>query len=120
MPLKNIRAESGSSIIWFINLLGITVLLLLTMVATVDQFIRVANFKNYLEQYSLSIKSLTNLGFTIEQAELKLKSVVSKSNYSVNAHWLADSKTIEASGCFTWEAPLVVFSRDICLIARAR
>ncbi len=122
MPLQFLRfkSEDGTGLIWFINLLGIVVLVLLTMISSVDQFLRVAKYKDFLEQYAVSTKSLINLGQTIAQAEQKLIPVVRENQYSVTTTLLEDGTTVEAHGCIHWEAPLVIFNRDICLSALAR
>ena len=120
MRFLNFKSEVGTGLIWFINLLAIVVLVLLIMISSVDQFVRVAKYKDFLEQYALSTKSHINLGQTVAQAEQKLIPVVRENPYSVTTTLLEDGTTVEAHGCIHWEAPLVIFNRDICLSALAR
>lgn len=120
LRFRRFKSDDGTGLIWFINLLGIVVLVLLTMISSVDQFVRVAKYKDFLEQYAVSTKSLINLGQTVAQAEQKLIPVVRENQYSVTTTLLGDGATVEAHGCLHWEAPLVIFNRDICLSALAR
>lgn len=90
------------------------------MVSSVDQFVRLSQFQDYLEEYALSVKALTNLHETIDQAKVKLNSSLGATTDGLSVNWMQDGVTVEVRGCLDWKAPLISLSQQHCLSARAR
>ena len=120
LRFHKLNSEAGSSLIWFINFTGLLIVLVLVMVSSVDQFVRLSQYQDFLEEYALSVKALTNLNDTIEQAQMKLNSSLGDTTDGLSANWMQDGVTVEVNGCLDWKAPLISLSQQYCLSAKAR
>lgn len=123
-----VREDKGSALIWFVFLVALLCLLVLTLAASVHQYLFARELTNFTEQFALALKTrlqfspsadfsgLANgLLFEVSQGysfpELRLRQLS-----------LEAGDTVRVVFCAKWTSPVnsVDATRTICEIALAR
>jgi len=123
-----VKEEKGSALIWFVFLVALLCLLVLTLAASVHQYLFARELTNFTEQFALALKTrlqfspsadlyglANNLLFEVAQSyafpELRLGQLS-----------LEAGETVRVVFCAKWTSPVnsVDAARTICEIALAR
>ncbi len=115
--------ESGSSLIWFVSLLALVVLVLLTLVSSLHQFLFARKLHDYTEQVALAGKTWLSQGLTVSEVEDRFSQLPEFPRKITDMKvTYQDGRTLEVSLCSTWlpPVPAVVGSVEICENAKAR
>lgn len=115
--------EAGSSLIWFVSLLALTVLILLTLVSSMHQFLFARKLHDYTEQVALAGKTWLLQGVDLGTLEAKLDQLPSFPSFLTKRKIdYLDGKTLEVELCSTWVSPitLITASAEMCESAKAR
>jgi Flp pilus assembly protein TadG len=122
------QSEQGSALIWFVFLVALLTLVVLTLAAAISQYILARELTDFTEQFALAVKTKLQLspGMNISTlASSLLTEVANKFNFAELklAHLsLEAGQTVKVSFCARWDSPITSFSasRTICELALAR
>ena len=122
------RDESGSALIWFVFLVALLCLLVLTLAASVHQYLFARELIDFTEQFALAVK--TKLQFqenmpVSSMASTLLSEVVSQYSFTglqLKQVSLEAGETVKVVFCADWVSPVTSIdaSRRICEMALAR
>lgn len=123
-----VRDESGSALIWFVFLVALLCLVVLTLATSIHQYLFARELIDFTEQFSLAVK--TKLQFqensTVSSIASSLLSEVAP-NYSFDGLQLKQvtleaGETVKVMFCADWSSPVTAIdaSRRICEMALAR
>jgi Flp pilus assembly protein TadG len=123
-----VSSEKGSALIWFVFLVAILCLVVLTLASAVHQYLFARELIDFTEQFALGVKTRYQLqpGSNISSLASSLLQEVA-SQYSFSALQLKQvsletGETVRVIFCAQWESPIasVSASRTICEVALAR
>ena len=121
-------SEKGSALIWFVFLVAILCLVVLTLASAVHQYLFARELIDFTEQFALGVKTRYQLqpGSNISSlASSLLQEVASQYSFSslqLRQVSLETGETVRVIFCAKWEPPVAVVSasRTICEVALAR
>ncbi len=123
-----VREESGSALIWFVFLVVLLCLIVLTLASSIHQYLFARELTDFTEQFALAIKTRQQLGVgsSVTSLASTLLSEVAP-QYSFDALQLKQvtvesGETVKVIFCAEWESPVASLdaSRRICEQALAR
>ena len=122
------HSDQGSALIWFVFLMALLTLVVLTLAAAISQYIMARELTDFTEQFALAVKTKLQLspGTNITTvASSLLNEVANKFNFAelkLNHLSLEAGQTVKVSFCARWDSPINSFSatRTICELAFAR
>ena len=120
--------DSGSALIWFVFLIALLCLLILTLAASIHQYLFARELMDFTEQFALAVK--TKIQFqnspTVSIIATSLLSEVAP-HYSFDGLELKQvsleaGETVKVVFCAEWNSPVssIDASRRICEMALAR
>lgn len=122
------QSEQGSALIWFVFLVALLTLVVLTLAAAISQYILARELTDFTEQFAIAVKTKLQLspGTNISTlASSLLTEVANKFNFAELK--LADlsleaGQTVKVSFCARWDSPIasLASTRTICELALAR
>ena len=123
-----VSSEKGSALIWFVFLVAILCLVVLTLASAVHQYLFARELIDFTEQFALGVKTRYQLqpGSNISSlASSLLQEVASQYSFislQLKQVSLETGETVRAIFCAKWESPVasVGASRTICEAALAR
>jgi Flp pilus assembly protein TadG len=123
-----VSSEKGSALIWFVFLVAILCLVVLTLASAVHQYLFARELIDFTEQFALGVKTRYQLqpGSNISSlASSLLQEVASQYSFSslqLRQVSLETGETVRVIFCAKWESPIasVSASRTICEVALAR
>jgi Flp pilus assembly protein TadG len=126
--VARIQSDQGSALIWFVFLVALLTLVVLTLAAAISQYILARELTDFTEQFALAVKTKLQLspGTNISTvASPLLNEVATKFNFvelKLNHLSLEAGQTVKVSFCAKWDSPIASLSatRTICEIALAR
>ena len=124
---KVVKDDSGSALIWFVFLVAILCMLVLTLATIVHQYLFARELIDFTEQFALAIKTkLQYEGSQVSSIATALLSEVSP-QYSFDGLQLKQvsieaGETVKVIFCADWNSPVATIdaSRRICEMALAR
>ncbi len=128
LVFKVVRDDAGTALIWFVFLVALLCLVVLTLVTSVHQYLFARELIDFTEQFAVAVKTKLQLEETVPVAFVAqdLLSAVS-SQYSFPSLRLGQvsleaGDTVRVVFCAEWVSPLreVSASRTICEMALAR
>lgn len=124
LSMNEVRAEDGSSLIWFSTLVGVTVCLVLVLSSAIHQFLFARSLKDYLEQLSLVTLSAWD---GKSEVELLVSSMTTEfpttvPGFQFESIELLPGPTLLLRACGRWVSPIPVveIATEICESAMAR
>lgn len=122
------QCDQGSALIWFVFLVALLTLLVLTLAAAISQFILARELTDFTEQFALAVKTKLQLNPSSNVyaiANSLLAEVANKYNFSqltLNQLSLESGQTVKVSFCSNWSSPIasLTASKTICELALAR
>jgi hypothetical protein len=123
-----VSSEKGSALIWFVFLVAILCLVVLTLASAVHQYLFARELIDFTEQFALGVKTRYQLqpGSNISSlASGLLQEVASQYSFSslqLRQVSLESGDTVRVVFCARWNSPVsaVSASRTICEVALAR
>jgi hypothetical protein len=123
-----VRSEKGSALIWFVFLVAILCLVVLTLASAVHQYLFARELIDFTEQFAVGVKTRYQLqpGSNISSlASSLLQEVASQYSFislQLRQVSLETGETVRVIFCAQWEPPVAVVSasRTICEVALAR
>lgn len=120
--------EQGSALIWFVFLVALLTLVVLTLAAAISQYILARELTDFTEQFALALKTKLQLTPTSNVQTLAmslLNEVAGKFNFThlqLSDLSLEPGQTVKVTFCANWSSPLasVTASKTICELALAR
>ena len=123
-----VREETGSALIWFVFLVVLLCLIVLTLASSIHQYLFARELTDFTEQFAIVIKARLQLG-----AASSVSSLASTLISEVAPHYsfdflqlkqisLESGETVKVVFCAQWNSPVasVDASRRICEMALAR
>jgi Flp pilus assembly protein TadG len=124
---KVVKDDSGSALIWFVFLVALLCMLVLTLATSVHQYLFARELIDFTEQFALAIKTkLQYEGSQVSSIATALLSEVSPQygfdGLRLNQVSLEAGETVKVIFCADWNSPVasVDASRRICEMALAR
>ena len=124
---KVVKDDSGSALIWFVFLVALMCMLVLTLATSVHQYLFARELIDFTEQFALAIKTkLQYEGSQVSSIATAILSEVSP-QYSFDGLQLKQvsieaGETVKVIFCADWNSPVATIdaSRRICEMALAR
>ena len=128
VSFRDSKDESGSGLIWFINLIALVALFSGTLISASHEYLFARKLTDYAEEYVLAVKALRNLnpqisvGETGKEIFLVTASQFNFSELRIRSVEEKTGNTIHAVVCATWKPPvaIVLGNKEICEEAFAR
>lgn len=128
LGLEVVRGEDGSALIWFVFLVALLCLVVITLAASVHQYLFARELTDFTEHFAVAVK--TKLQLQVSDSVLSLatdlfKEVSSKYTFQkleLKAISLEAGATVRVVFCAEWVSPVdtVRATRTICEMALAR
>lgn len=123
-----VRDENGSALIWFVFLIVLLSLIVLTLASSIHQYLFARELIDFTEQFAISIKTRMQLGAGSSVSSLAatlISEVAPKYSFEsleLKQISLESGETVKVIFCAKWSSPVTTFdaSRRICEIALAR
>jgi hypothetical protein len=123
-----IREEQGSALIWFVFLLALLFIVVMTLAASIHQFLFARELTDFTEQFALAIKtrfqfqSNSNLDTLASALIREVSSLYSFPGLQLRSISLEAGETVKVIFCAKWTSPIpsIEASRTICEAALAR
>jgi Flp pilus assembly protein TadG len=120
--------EQGSALIWFVFLVALLTLVVLTLAAAINQYILARELTDFTEQFALAVKTKLQLNPSLNLSSIAsslLAEVANKFDFvelKLNHLSLEAGQTVKVSFCAKWNSPIASLSatRTICELALAR
>jgi Flp pilus assembly protein TadG len=128
LGFKVIRDDAGTALIWFVFLVALLCLVVLTLATSVHQYLFARELIDFTEQFAVAVKTKLQIEETlpVSSAAKDLLSAVASQysfpNLQLRQVSLESGETVRVVFCAEWVSPLreVSASRTICEIALAR
>jgi hypothetical protein len=125
---KVVRDDQGTALIWFVFLVALLCLVVLTLATSVHQYLFARELIDFTEQFAVAVKTRLQLeqGLPVTNVARDLFSVVASQysfpNLQLRQVSLESGDTVRVVFCAEWASPLreVSASRTICQMALAR
>ena len=125
---KVVRDDQGTALIWFVFLVALLCLVVLTLATSVHQYLFARELIDFTEQFAVAVKTRLQLeqGLPVTTVARDLLSVVASQysfpNLLLRQVSLEAGDTVRVVFCAEWVSPLreVSASRTICEMALAR
>jgi len=122
------HSEQGSALIWFVFLVALLTLVVLTLASAISQYILARELIDFTEQFALAVKTKLQINPTtnIQTVAISLLNEVGdKFNFvglQLSDVSLEAGQTVKVSFCAKWNSPIssVAGSKTICELALAR
>ena len=123
-----VREETGSALIWFVFLVVLLCLIVLTLASSIHQYLFARELTDFTEQFAISVKTRLQLsaGSSVSSIAATLFSEVAP-QYSfdflqLKQISLESGETVKVVFCAQWNSPVASLdaSRSICEMALAR
>jgi len=123
-----VRDETGSALIWFVFLVALLCLIVLTLASSIHQYLFARELTDFTEQFALVIKTRLQLGVgpSVSSLASALLSEVgpqySFESLQLKQVTLESGETVRVIFCAEWNSPVASIdaSRKICEQALAR
>jgi hypothetical protein len=123
-----VSSERGSALVWFVFLVAILCLVVLTLASAVHQYLFSRELIDFTEQFALGVKTRYQLqpGSNISSlASALLKEVAAQFSFGslqLRQVSLESGETVRVIFCAQWESPVTAVraARTICEVALAR
>ena len=123
-----VRDDAGTALIWFVFLVALLCLVVLTLATSVHQYLFASELIDFTEQFAVAVKTQLQLEETVlveSVAKDVLSAVTSQylfPNLQLAQVSLESGDTVRVGFCAEWVSPLreVSASRTICEMALAR
>lgn len=123
-----VRDESGSALIWFVFLVALLCLLVLTLAASIHQYLFARELIDFTEQFAVAVKTKFQFQETLPISSIAstlLSEVVSQYSFTglqLKQVSLEAGETVKVVFCADWVSPVASIdaSRRICEMALAR
>lgn len=123
-----IRDEKGSALIWFVFLVVLLSLIVLTLASSIHQYLFARELIDFTEQFAISIKTRMQLGAGSSVSSLAatlISEVAPKYSFEsleLKQISLESGETVKVIFCAMWSSPVTTLdaSRRICELALAR
>lgn len=120
--------ESGSALIWFVFLVALLCLLVLTLAASIHQYLFARQLIDFTEQFALAVKTKIQFQENISVSTIAtslLAEVASQYSFAglqLKQVSLEAGETVRVVFCADWKSPVTSIdaSRRICEMALAR
>jgi hypothetical protein len=128
LEFKVVRDDQGTALIWFVFLVALLCLVVLTLATSVHQYLFARELIDFTEQFAVAVKTRLQLeqGLPVTTVARDLLSVVASQysfpNLLLRQVSLEAGDTVRVVFCAEWVSPLreVSASRTICEMALAR
>lgn len=125
---KVVRDDEGTALIWFVFLIALLCLVVLTLATSVHQYLFARELIDFTEQFAVAVKTKLQLEETVSvslAAKDVLNAVASQysfPNLQLRQVSLESGDTVRVVFCAEWVSPIreVSASRTICEMALAR
>ena len=122
------KDETGSALIWFVFLVALLCLILLTLASSIHQYLFARELIDFTEQFALAVKTKFHLrnGLSVASIASTLLSEVGPQYSFEYLHLkqasLESGETVKVIFCAKWNSPVpsIDASRKICEMALAR
>jgi hypothetical protein len=123
-----VRDETGSALIWFVFLVVLLCLIVLTLASSIHQYLFARELTDFSEQFAIAIKTRLQLGAGSSVASLAatlISEVAAQYSFDflqLKQISLESGETVKVVFCAQWNSPVASLdaSRRICEIALAR
>lgn len=123
-----VRDESGSALIWFVFLVALLCLLVLTLASSIHQYLFARELIDFTEQFAVGVKTKLQFQETLPVSSIAstlLSEVVSQYSFTgleLKQVSLEAGETVKVVFCADWVSPVTSIdaSRRICEMALAR
>jgi Flp pilus assembly protein TadG len=123
-----VRDETGSALIWFVFLVVLLCLIVLTLASSIHQYLFARELTDFTEQFAIAIKTRLQLGVGSSVSSLTatlISEVAPQYSFEalqLNQISLESGDTVKVIFCAQWNSPVAYLdaTRRICEMALAR